>query len=197
MLIQTTPKIKTTLKTIFGANFNSVEVVTAETFTLTPMHNYWDEGTCHKAVVVQNGKAYAEREKFEGELFDLNANRVVALDGATLVFVCTYYGMRKYVTAYVHPSVFAAMVKQLSVSQDTLEFNERVVLYATRSLKSSYAGDGQYRLHEALRQTNITVSEWNLAVGDCIAKGYLAKNKSITVAGRNAIEGQMNWPSKS
>ena len=94
-------------------------------------------------------------------------------------------GTHEYITFYFNPSNITGFFKPDS---NSLSKNEKIVLYATRSLKSSYAGIKEYRFKEANSATGITKLEWNDCVGDLIAKKYLRKNKSITPAGKNAIE---------
>lgn len=65
--------------------------------------------------------------------------------------------------------------------------NERVVLIATRSLKSSYGGISNYRWHEAGRSRGISLEEWEATKVKLVARGYLARNGAITVDGKNAV----------
>lgn len=69
-----------------------------------------------------------------------------------------------------------------------LAWAESVVLAATRSLKSSYAGIKNYRFYEAHERTGITETEWDSAKAVCIQKGLLNRAGAITDDGRNAIE---------
>lgn len=98
--------------------------------------------------------------------------------------VCTSY-KNNSVTIYVHPDFMAKALPDLG--QDELAWEMKVVLVATRSLKSSYAGVKDYRKYEAIRETGISAVDFDTARQDCIEAGYLRKNRAITAAGRNAI----------
>ena len=89
------------------------------------------------------------------------------------------------ITILVRPEEFDTGMLPLP---EELSANEMIVLIATRSLKSSYAGISNYRYHEAHDQTGITLEDWNSAVQSCIDKGYLTKNKSITPKGKNQVQ---------
>ena len=68
-----------------------------------------------------------------------------------------------------------------------LSEDERIVLIATRSLKSSYGGVPNYRYHEARRARGITLDRWNAAKASLIEKKLLTKAGAITPEGRNAV----------
>lgn len=65
--------------------------------------------------------------------------------------------------------------------------DERIVLIATRSLKSSYGGIKDFRFSEAQRSRGITRDRWDVAKASCIAKSLLNKAGAITPSGRNAV----------
>lgn len=73
---------------------------------------------------------------------------------------------------------------------------QRIVLCATRSLKSSYAGIKDYRFHEAASETGITREQWDAGKAACIAAGLLNKAGAITDSGRNAIGSVQLWTFK-
>jgi hypothetical protein len=93
-------------------------------------------------------------------------------------------GGYKSASLYVHPDF---MAKALPEPTGEISWALKVVLVATRSLKSSYAGIPDYRKHEAMRETGITASEFDAAREEAIKRGFLRTNKSITAMGRNAI----------
>lgn len=87
------------------------------------------------------------------------------------------------ITIYAAPETLAPMLPaKVEVDADV-----RTVLFATRSLKSSYAGDGQYRFTEAKRMTLITRERWDVAKVKATELGLLDKRGAITAAGKNAI----------
>lgn len=83
---------------------------------------------------------------------------------------------------YLHADNGALMLpKPVEIS-----WAEKVVLVATRSLKSSYAGISNYRFVEAKKDTGITAEEWETAKAALILRGLLDKRGAITVDGRNS-----------
>lgn len=85
------------------------------------------------------------------------------------------------------------MNKLLPSGENELSWAEKVVLSATRSLKSSYAGIKDYRFREALRNTGITKKEWDEAKQSLISKKMLNAAGAITNDGRNAIGNTNLW----
>ncbi len=63
--------------------------------------------------------------------------------------------------------------------------DEKTVLIATRSLKSSYNGIPNYRFVEAKRARGITLERWEAAKTSLIDKKFLNKAGAITVEGKN------------
>lgn len=96
-----------------------------------------------------------------------------------------YHGRFESITIYLNP---ANLRTDLLPPKPALDWAQSVVLAATRSLKSSYAGIRNYRFQEAHERTGITEAEWNSAKDACIASGLLNRAGAITDAGRNAIE---------
>jgi hypothetical protein len=110
-------------------------------------------------------------------------------------FAClelSYAGTRKYLRIHVHPQGIAP---GLLPPKQELSEDEQTVLHATRSLKSSYAGIRNYRLHEAHRATGITRARWEAAKAALIERKLLNKAGAITPAGRNAV-GNQGWPAR-
>jgi hypothetical protein len=68
-----------------------------------------------------------------------------------------------------------------------LDWTEKVVLVATRSLKPSYGGISNYRFHTACRETGITQGEWDAALTLLISRKLLKPSNAITDAGRSAV----------
>lgn len=75
----------------------------------------------------------------------------------------------------------------LSHEKQDLSQDEIIVLVATKSLKSSYAGISNYRFHEARNVTGITEERWDNAVEKLIERGFLNKNKAINARGKNIL----------
>lgn len=110
--------------------------------------------------------------------------------GFAIVSHSYFCGKDGGLTIYLHPS---EMPKRLKAETDVTD-DERIVLYATRSLKSSYAGVKNYRFHEARQNTGITSERWDTAKGALIGRKLLNKAGAITPAGRNASGESFTWP---
>ena len=110
--------------------------------------------------------------------------RISTLPDNMAVVKRTYFqGKDLGITIFVNPENLSKMLP----SPDEVSWAEKVVLSATRSYKSSYAGAKDYRFQEALRYTGITKQEWDAAKQSLIQKGMLNKAGAITNSGRNAI----------
>ena len=83
--------------------------------------------------------------------------------------------------------VLPSNLSRLLVNKVELMWTEKVVLTATRSLKSSYAGIKNFRYIEASRQTGITSDEWDEAEQRLKDRKLLNKAGAITLDGKNAI----------
>lgn len=112
---------------------------------------------------------------------------------AGIVVVChVHAGLREYVQIYCRPDETIARIES---DEDDISQDEKIVLYATRSLKSSYAGISNYRFHEARQATGIDSARWEFARQSLIAKKMLNKRGAITIDGRNRIQGVYTWSS--
>lgn len=106
------------------------------------------------------------------------------------IVVCHHQnGTRESITIFSP----AANITKLLPPPIILTDDEKTVLIATRSYRSSYAGDSDYRFHEAKRYTNITKERWESAKALLITKGFLNKAGAITTTGKNAI-GRESFP---
>lgn len=85
---------------------------------------------------------------------------------------------------YVHPD---NVRRDMITSSVELTWEEKVVLTATRSLKSSYGGVKNFRYTEANHVTGITLKHWDEAKANLIERKLLNRAGAITNAGRNAI----------
>lgn len=74
--------------------------------------------------------------------------------------------------------------------------DQRIVLAATRGLKSSYGGIKDYRFHSANRDTGIERPEWDQARAELIARGLLKNTGAISDEGHNAIGMTSLWELK-
>ena len=108
---------------------------------------------------------------------EIDANTIVA---EHVIFCGKDMGIR----FYVNP---ARLPQYLPASANELTREQRIVLIATRSYKSSYAGVSNYRYIEALRETGISAEDWERSKAECQQMGLLDKRGAITVEGRNVV----------
>jgi len=144
--------------------------------------SFWDEGNrSYWAQITVSG----EIKKFAGDFggFFSGPPLTVHVTPDQVLARHQIYRGGEMITLYIHPDRFP---KQLQTPEE-LPRDEKIVLVATRSLKSSYAGVSDYRYHEAHLQTNISRVRWDTAKADLISKGLLRSNGSITPDGKNAI----------
>ncbi len=184
-----------------SANDPMVQEITAKTFPdykgkkfcievrETPINcaSYWDSGhrDYFRFICLQTMKASDEMPAQSA--YD---PKVQGIDSISLVpdiacVVRSFHGMHESVTIYIHPDNAAKLLPKSNVE---LSRDETIVLVATRSLKSSYAGISNYRLHAAREQTGITSDRWENAKTNLIQRKYLDKRGAITIDGKNALE---------
>lgn len=125
------------------------------------------------------------------------AGAFVLPEGVVAVAHVYFCGKDMGLTIYARPDG----VKFLPAAPTELTEDEKLVLRATRGLKSSYAGISDYRKHELTapryyaadttpRMTGVRVDAARLSLQ---GKGFLDKRNSITNAGRNAIADEPPW----
>lgn len=156
--------------------------------------SYWDGGSRSYFRFVRLADLQASAEVPAQSAFD---RKVEGLDSVTVPdgFVCvehSYFCGRDGGLTFHVPQANSAGLLPAPVE---LSWTEQVVLYACRSLKSSYAGIPNYRLHEASRATGITGAEYDQAKASLIGRKLLNKAGAITVDGRNACQG-FSWPAR-
>lgn len=155
----------------------------------------WSGGTRYFYGLVNLSNMSALTVGESGGLNQPQAGELEALpEGFALVQTCILQGSPRRARVYVNPVNLNQF--RLPEASNTNPW-ELVVLYATRSRKSSYPPYGSdYRFMEARRATKITREEWDAAKAACIAKGLLNKAGAITASGRNAVSQYVtiDWP---
>ena len=140
--------------------------------------NYWavmNLGTGNTGAVPENGTPFTQSL---ADVTDIPVNAVIGRH-------CIFCGKDLGVTLYVHPDNIRAYMIE---APDTLSFDEKVVLVATRCYKPSYAGRSNNRLYEAQSYIpGFTAEQWEAAKASCQAKRLLNKAGAITNEGRNAV----------
>jgi hypothetical protein len=114
-------------------------------------------------------------------------DRVVTIPpGIVVIEHSIFCGKDMGLTFYIHPD---SAQKLLPPPAEELTRMERIVLEATRSYKSSYAGMDRFQMahRDYAGKFNFTRDEWNAAKETLIAKAYLNKAGAITTSGRNAV----------
>ncbi len=152
----------------------------------SPMNlsSYWSGGSRNYFVIVNMANKRAEPIPENGGIFQMNAFRMSNLPENFAVVQRSFFsGKDAGITIYVNESNITKMLP----STEEVSWAEKVVLCATRSYKSSYAGIKDYRFREALQETGITREEWEKAKENLIQNGLLNKAGAITDKGRNAI----------
>ena len=119
------------------------------------------------------------------------ADSVSLPDGVVCVEHSIFCGKDHGITIHANSATLAPMLP----APGSLSWAETVVLYATRSLKSSYAGVSDYRRKEAMEDTGISNDEYSAAKAALIDGKYLNKAGAITPKGKNAYDG-FSWPKK-
>ena len=176
--MRATPELKKLAAKLFDYHGQKFSFCAAEKQAIS---SYWDEGTKQEYAIVRDGQA--ERIGDCGGLHQ-RPGFTVELDADTVIFCHDIScGRDMGITIVVHP---ARMPQFLAAGPGELNRSEKIVLLATSGYKSSYAGDGQLRFHQAARQTGITRAEWDEARADLIEKRLLTKAGALTVEGRNA-----------
>lgn len=110
------------------------------------------------------------------------AEAVTLIPGLACVRHVYFCGKDLGVTVLLHQDNKPALIEK----QVDLSDNEKIVLVYTRSLKPSYGGISNYRFHEAHREKQISLEDWEAAKANLIGRGLLNKAGAITDAGRNA-----------
>lgn len=144
----------------------------------------WDEGNKRDYAVVRLWDRKVERIPSEcyGDPSAFHRSSHTIPQG--FVVVCwARYGLRQNIRI-MGP---AANITPMLAAPVELTADERLVLVATRSRKSSYAGVKNYRFVEARRAKGITLERWESAKASMITRGFLNRAGAITVEGRNAV----------
>jgi hypothetical protein len=174
--------------TYSGKKFKAVVVTSV---TIPADAGLWSDGSRDRyhGVAIETGAAMA----FPGQAaspWDHRQDCTVTLEpGFAIVRHSVMCGADYGLTFYVHPDNAA---KLLPAPAPELTDFERIVLEATRSLKSSYNGRDRYQMacvdclpYGAVPK--MTRTEYSAAKETLRQKGLLNKAGAITPAGRNAV----------
>ena len=154
----------------------------------------WDGGSrgFYKLVQLSDGQVIEFPGQDAAPWDPRNKRRVQIKPGYAVVCHSIFCGKDMGLHFYVHPQNATALLP----AKANLTPLEKMILEATRSLKSSYMGRDRYQMKfENHRYTPDgergipfpTRAQWEQAKADLYSKGYLNKAGAITVKGRNAV----------
>lgn len=156
------------------------------------LNSYWDSGSRDYYVIL---------EMATGKLLEIGSNhptfepgKLNHIDGLLPGFLVAkhtiFCGKDMGVTFFLNSENLTPLLPE----KKELTPGEKIVLYATRHLKSSYGGIKNFRFHEANKATDISIAYWDHSKATLIDKGMLNKSGAITIEGRNAIDGMNSFP---
>ena len=181
------PEVKEIALAAFpGYNGRKFEVREFHSMTLT---SCWDSGCKDEYgfIHLESKQAYSVPEN--GTPWS-NGGKILQCSELPMNVALVEYsrrGQHSWITIYLRPENMTKML--VEATGPALSEDERIVLIATRSFKSSYAGRSNNRFYEAKEATYITLAEWDAAQASLIEKGCLNKAGALTDAGRNNAGG--------
>lgn len=141
------------------------------------VHYVLELATMKSSRVPENGNGFTAVDRAYGP-----AGLPLELPAPGYAVVTHHEGAWHGLTIHIH----ADNARTLLPAPCEITWAEKVVLVATRSLKSSYAGIKDYRFVEAQRETGITREQWDAAKTGLIERRLLNAAGAITTEGRNA-----------
>lgn len=147
--------------------------------TVSVYNTSWDEGNKRDYVIVQLSTMRAIT--ISDCPYGMIDNRTIKVEPGYIICVRVYSGVNTYVYLYCSANDITPSLEH----KEELSKNEMIVLIATRSYKSSYAGISNYRFHQA--SGRITLENWESTKKSLIDNGYLNKAGAITIKGKNAV----------
>jgi hypothetical protein len=164
-----------------------------ETVTVPMTAGLWDGGSrdVYSYIRLSDGAAVEMPGQRNAPDSSRSEVLVTLVPGYAVVRHSRFQGQDMGLTFYIHPDNAATMLPAPSAD---LAPHEKLVLIATRSLKSSYGGRDRYQMaadeyscRQALGDSTYpTREQWDAAKAALISRGYLNKAGAITPAGRNA-----------
>jgi hypothetical protein len=193
MIYLKTSDIPASIRNAAGYSGSKWKVEARETISMTS--GYWDGGskTDYTGVNLETGQILPCNIDEPGNPFTNPGTPIVKLQpGFAILAHSIFCGKDSGITIYVHPE----NVQSLLPAPSKLSGNDRIVLYFTRSHKSSYGGIKNYRFHEAHSRTGITETDWESTKKTLQERGLLDSRGAITVDGKNAISDLSLCPTK-
>ncbi len=177
------PTVKEIIRATFP-NFTGREVQVHITDHVQFTSTMWDEGykrTYKKLRLADMAVDPVEQEQFMRRS-EFHENTFTIPPGFVVVVYVNCRGGPNLEIISPPENVTKILPPPLELSDD-----EKTVLIATRSLKSSYAGVKDFRFHQAKEKRGITRERWDVAKASLIARKLLNAAGAVTTDGRNAI----------
>lgn len=136
----------------------------------------WDGGSRDSFVIVRLADYQAvklDAMPFVGDQFSRNPEAFQLPEGFAIVRHAIFQGEDLGLAIWI----IEANAAKLLPKQETLTYDEKLVLACTRGLKSAFR----------CAESGLSPEVWTSTQAALIERGLLATNKSITVEGRNAI----------
>jgi uncharacterized protein YlbG (UPF0298 family) len=175
------PEVKNIVKLTFP-EYNGRDFIVSTFNGPMELRSYWDSGSRDFWSIINLSNNRSKMVPENGSPFIPKVWKLSKLP-PNFALVRYHSGSYKYVTVYIGQENISKMLP----APKEITWQEKVVLSATRSLKSSYAGVSDYRFREASSETGISKQEWDQAKLNLVSKGMLNKAGAITNDGRNAI----------
>jgi len=185
-----TMAIVSRILSIAGMSYRGTQVEVNE-FKGTRLDSAWCDGSRTTLAIVNYATGKAAPVPENGTMFCPSIGELTSLPDNCLVVKHRIFRGKDMGIELLVPASFLA---KLLPDTPTLTPEQMVVLYATRSLKSSYGGIPNYRFHQAHEETGITKEQWEQAKGELIDARLLNKAGAITPSGRNAVGKSFDWP---
>lgn len=188
-----TSEIKSIAKSAFpNYNGNKYQI---KVFTPMRLDSYWSSGSRDYYSIVNIGNDKMAAVPQNGTPFDANTLQISELPYNMVIVQHTIScGKDLGITIYCREDNIKQYLLPLTCE---ITKNEEIVLIATQSLKSSYAGISNYRFHEAHSVTGISEIDYNTAKVSLQSKGMLNKAGAITDKGRNSAGNKSLWQVKN
>lgn len=182
-LHHTDPTVSAIVQAAFPG-FTGKRVTAYPSESITFHGTNWDSGYRRQYRAVELGSMrIAVVQKDQNWMMGSDSHRTpVAIPPNCVVVVLVDSRCKQHIEIHAHPST----INPLLPAPIDLTREEKIVLYYTRRLKSSYGGIKNYRYQEGGRKHGLTLPMWEQAKASLISKKLLNKAGAITVDGQNA-----------
>lgn len=182
MYLAATPEMKAIASQAFSYTGRSYEVSKSYTYDVQA---HWDGGSKNDCVLIaREGLQLILLSKEAKNPFSGVGNQRIDIPAQHFIVEQRIFcGKNMGIRFVIRPD--EADTFAIATPKEELTRNEKIVLLAVLSLKSTYGGEKNYRFAEARRDTDITSFEYEAAKSALIERGYLTKAGAATVKGKN------------